>query len=181
MAMTKDFSQCQNCIFHKIEQGRNICYNIDDGVYLAEKLEDCPDYTSTPIVAQWLKNYLAGIERQKKEEQERLERKKREQEEYERTHPDEAWELFYEIDNILAVEIYSFDNTKVKYKVDDDKSHWDGENGDVIYYYSTQRKCYEMYKEKLKQYIKDTKEELKRMKDKLKEVEEMLAEENSDE
>ena len=169
MKLTKDFSQCQDCVFCKINQGVTTCNYGGEEWTLAAKYEDCPNYASMDEAIQSVLNKREYLKRAEREEQERLEREKREKEECERTHPKEFWTLFYLENYPLCYEITShYEENGSPYPVDNNRSHWTGENNeDVVYYYSTEEKAYQKYKEVLEEYIKDAEAELLEMRERL--------------
>lgn len=169
MNLTKDFSQCQDCVFYINGDGKELCCCTGDKLLLDVKEENCPDHITTEEVAMNMKRRKEATERQKKEEQERLEREKREKEEYERTHPKEFWTLFYLENYPLCYEITShYEENGSPYPVDNNRSHWTGENNeDAVYYFSTEEKAYQKYKEVLEEYIKDAEAELLKMRERL--------------
>ena len=168
MAMTKDFSQCQNCIFHKITNNNEVCFQPGTNFILDLKKEDCPDFIPIGLGIEIINDWKDRAERQKKEEKERLEREMREQEEYERTHPKEFWTLRYHYLYPLRYDIWSYSGERSLYPVDDNKIHWDGEDDEeYVYYYSTEEKAYQKYKEVLEEYIKDAEAELLEMRERL--------------
>lgn len=168
MKLTKDFSQCQDCVFCKINQGVTTCNYGGEEWTLAAKYEDCPNYASMDEAIQSVLNKREYPKRAEREEQERLEREKREKEEYERTHPKEFWTLRYKWSCPLKYEILFYYGCHPLYPVDDNKIHWDGEDDEEgVYYYSTEEKAYQKYKEVLEEYIKDAEAELLEMRERL--------------
>ena len=169
MVLTKDFSQCQDCVFYKINQGIATCNYSGKGTILDNKLEECPDYASRDEAAQLVLDKREYLKKITKEEQERLEKEKREKEEYERAHPKRYWTLTYLEEYPLQYEITScYEENGPRYPVDDNRLHWTGENDEnVVYYYSTTEKAYQKYKEVLEEYIKDDEAELLEMRERL--------------
>ena len=168
MNLTKDFSQCKDCVFYINGDGKELCYCTGDKLLLDAKEENCPDYITAETVALYMKRNEEAIKQQKKEEQERLEKEKREKEEYERTHPKEFWTLRYQWLNPLGYEILSYSGERPLYPVDNDVVHWEGEvEDDMVYYYSTEEKAYQKYKEVLEEHIEDAEAEILKMKERL--------------
>lgn len=161
MVLTKDFSQCKDCVFYINGDGKELCCCTGDKLLLDGKEENCPDHTTAEEVAMNMKRRKEATERQKKEEQERLEKEKREKEEYERAHPKEFWTLRYYWLYPLRYEILSYSGERSLYPVDNNIIHWDGEGDDeAVYYCSTEEKAYQKYKEVLEEHIKDAETEL---------------------
>lgn len=168
MVLTKDFSQCQDCVFYKINQGIATCNYSGKGTILDNKLEECPDYASRDEAAQLVLDKRECLKKITKEEQERLEKEKREKEEYERAHPKEFWILRYKWSCPLKYEILFYCGCHPLYPVDNNTIHWDGEDDDeIICYCSTEEKAYQRYKEVLEEYIKDDEAELLEMRERL--------------
>ena len=168
MKLTKDLSQCQDCVFYRVEQDIATCYCSGKGLILDGKWESCPDYASVDTAAQMILSDRKASERAKKEAQERAEEERKKQEEYERTHPKEYWTLRYHWQNPLSYEILSHSGKRPLYPVDNDEVHWEGEaDDDMVYYVSTQEKAYQKYKEVLEEEIEDIETKLLEMKERL--------------
>lgn len=159
MKITRDLSQCQDCVFYIKGDGKELCWRTGDKLLLVDKEENCSDHITAETVDMIMKRHEEAVERQKKEAQERAEREKKE--EYERTHPLEYWTLSYQWENPLSYEISSYSGERSRYPVDDNVIHWVGGGDDeIIYYYSTEEKAYQKYKEVLEEYIEDAEAEL---------------------
>lgn len=158
MKLTKDFSQCQRCIFHVIATGKEMCCCTGDMLFLDGKEENCPDFITAQMVALNMMRKKKIEERQKKEAQERLEEEKRKKEEYERSHPLEFWQLLYNVDNPLNYYITHEVRAKPCFRVDDDYKHY--ADSKIILYYSTEEKAYQKYRKVLENRIESVQDEL---------------------
>lgn len=168
MKLTKDFSQCKDCVFYIMGDGKELCCRTGDKLLLDVKEENCPDHITAETVAMNMKRHKEAVERQKKEAQERAEEEKKKQEEYERTHPKEYWTLRFYEEYPLRYEILSHSGERPRYPVDTNQIHWDGENdSEVVYYCSTEEKAYQKYKKVLEEYIRDAEEQILELKERL--------------